>query len=77
MSVNQIELSVRRGRQRVGRGRNRSFGACFGSTRFGANGSVPVSSGFRVMSIRRRRFDRRAQVTHHVLQLRSCQALSR
>ena len=44
--------------------------------RFGANGSVLFSSGFRAMSFRRRPFDRRAQVTHRVLQLRSCHALS-
>ena len=43
---------------------------------FGANGSVLFSSGFRAMSFRRRPFDRRAQVTHRVLQLRSCHALS-
>ena len=43
----------------------------FGSPRFGANGSIRVNAGLRVTSFRRRPFDRRAQVTHRVLQLRS------
>ena len=54
-----------------------SFGARFGSPRFGANGSVLVSSRFRVMSFRRRLFERHARLTYRVLELRSCQALSR
>ena len=44
----------------------------FGSLRIGANGRVPVSSGFRVMSFRRRPCERRARLTHHVLQLPNC-----
>ena len=52
MSVNQIELSVGRGNERLGLGRNRSFGAGIGSLRIGANGRVPVSSGFRLTCIR-------------------------
>ena len=68
---------VGRGCHRLGRGRARSSGARCGSLRFGANGRVTVCSGFRVMSIRRRPFDRHALMTHHVLQLHSCHALSR
>ena len=64
-------FSVGRGCHRLGRERARTSGSRFRTPRFGANGSVLVSSGFRVMYIRRGPFDRRARLTHRVLQLRS------
>ena len=48
----------------------------FGSLRIGANCRVPVSSGFRAMSFWCRPCERRAPLTHRVLQLPNCHALS-
>ena len=77
MSVNQTVPHVLNADMGdLGLGGRGSLMPRFGSLRIGANGRVPVSSGFRVMSFRRRPCERRAQLMHRVLQLPNCRALS-
>ena len=77
MSVNQTDPHVLDADMGdLGSGGRGALMPRFGSLRLGANGRVPVSSVFRVMSFRRRPCERRAPLTHRVLQLPNCQTLS-